>query len=124
MLTGELQHLRDLLGGDKRPRGIVHRNIADTGTEKVQARADRILAMLATRDNVTNLPRFGRASELLQFRQARGASNQNDFIHAARRLESAEWVGNHRPAIQEREKLIEAHPPAAASGDDDGAEHG
>src|SRR5438132_8870088 len=98
MMTGEVQHLRDLLGRDEWPCGIVYRNIAHTGTKKVQACANRILAMLAARDNLANLPRFGRASELPQFRQALGAPNQNDFVHAICGLESADRVGNDRLA--------------------------
>src|SRR5436189_3441011 len=120
MLTGKREHMRDLLGRDERPRGIMHRNIADTGTEKIQACADRILAMLAAGDNVADLLRSGRPSELLQLRQALGAPNHNDFIHAICALEGVERVGNDRLATEKREKLIEAHPPAAASGDNDG----
>ena len=76
----------------------MHRHVAHAGSKKVQAGADRILPMLATRYNMAHFFRSGAPNDLLQFRQARGVPDQNDFIHALRAFESTERMGNDRLA--------------------------
>ena len=130
MFLRNLVNAFDLLGGNKRSRGIVHRNVLRALSlsrnlrKVIESGANGIVAMLAATHNRLNLLKALLADELLNVTMSIFARDDDDrrdgfgIFKRSDRMRDDRFPGNFG------EELIETHATAAARRHDDSAKHG
>jgi hypothetical protein len=79
--------------------------------------------MDASGDDALHLSEPMLPNERLQFLESIFASDEHNLINTVCGIEGADRMRDYWPIVEQRECLIEAHPPAAAARDDDRRQH-
>src|SRR5262249_5680336 len=121
---GELQTGADELGRDQGTRAVVNRDeFAVLAIHGLQAIPHGDVPFRAAADDLADLLELLGADQFLDFIHALLAGHDQDFIDLLRIAERLQGIPQDRLAGEGREELVEAHATAAASGDDDSADH-
>ena len=130
MFLGNLVNAFDLLGGNKRSRGIVHRNVlralsrSGNSRKMIESGANGIVAMLAATHNRLDLLKALLANELFNVTMSIFARDDDDRRDGFGILEGGNGVCDDRFAVNLGKEFIETHATAAARRHDNRAKHG